>query len=478
MKLTDLTLNTPYLSLDPIFYHEVIPTPLKNPTLISVNPSAAELLGVDPAQLETDELEALLNGTLLLEGSRPYAMCYAGHQFGYYVPRLGDGRAINLGSAEGWNLQLKGSGQTLYSRQGDGRAVLRSSIREYLMSEAMHALGIPTSRALALITSDEKVARERWERGAIVLRLSRSWIRFGSFEYFFHTHRHDQLEHLADFLLRESFPQFAGEEDGYLKMFREIVKRTAHTIAQWQSVGFNHGVMNTDNMSAIGLTIDYGPFAFMDTFESGYICNHTDTQGRYSYDNQPRIGYWNLERLAHALSPLVTETKLKTELEKYGEYFTARLMELLRAKLGLEGVDENDSDLFRSLFTVLENGRVDMTPFFRTLSRYEGDRKALLALTLAPNQLDEWCDRYDKRLELNTASTEVRQEKMLRTNPKYTLKNYILQQAIDASEGGDFTLVNDLLTIAQNPYDEHHDFEHFSLPTPHEFKNLRLSCSS
>jgi uncharacterized protein YdiU (UPF0061 family) len=478
MKLTDLTLTTPYLSLDPIFYHEVSPTPLKNPTLVSFNPSAVELLGVDPAQLETDELEALLNGTLLLEGSRPYAMCYAGHQFGYYVPRLGDGRAINLGCTNGWNLQLKGSGQTLYSRQGDGRAVLRSSIREYLMSEAMDALGIPTSRALALITSDEKVARERWERGAIVLRLSPSWIRFGSFEYFFHTHRHDQLEHLADFLLRESFPQFAGEEDSYLKMFGEIVKRTAHTIAHWQSVGFNHGVMNTDNMSAIGLTIDYGPFAFMDTFESGYICNHTDTQGRYSYDNQPRIGYWNLERLAHALSPLVTETKLKTELEKYGGYFTARLMELLRAKLGLERADEHDSDLFRSLFTVLENGRVDMTPFFRSLSRYEGDRKALLALTLAPNQLSEWCDRYDKRLELNTASTQMRQEKMLRTNPKYTLKNYILQQAIDASERGDFSLVNDLLTIAQNPYDEHPDFEHFSLPTPHEFKNLKLSCSS
>jgi len=478
MKISDLTLSTPYLSLDPIFYHEVAPTPLKHPHLVSFNPTGAQLLGLDPAHIDTREIEALLNGTLLLRGSRPYAMCYAGHQFGYYVPRLGDGRAINLGSVEGWNLQLKGSGQTRYSRQGDGRAVLRSSIREYLLSEAMHALDIPTSRSLALITSDEKVARERWENGAVVLRLSPSWIRFGSFEYFFHSNRYDKLENLADFLLQESFPELIGLENSYLKMFGEIVKRTAHLIAHWQSVGFNHGVMNTDNMSAIGITIDYGPFAFLDTFESGYICNHTDTQGRYSYDNQPRIGYWNLERLAHALSPLIHEEKLKNELDKYGEYFTEHLMELLRAKLGLDCADENDSELFRSLFSVMENGRVDMTPFFRTLSRYDGNKEPLCALTLAPNQLNEWLVRYDERLRLNTSSTETRHVKMLRTNPKYVLKNYILQEAIDAAEKNDFTLVNDLLTLAQSPYDEHPAFERYANSTPNQYKNLKLSCSS
>jgi len=478
MKLSDLTLNTPYLSLDPIFYNKVVPSPLKNPRLASFNPKAAGLLGLDPEQLETDELERLLNGTLLLNGSSPYAMCYSGHQFGYYVPRLGDGRAINFGSVNGWNLQLKGSGQTLYSRQGDGRAVLRSSIREYLMSEAMDALGIPSSRALAIISSDENVAREKWERGAIVLRLSPSWIRFGSFEYFFHTNRYKELETLADFLLQESFPELIGAEDPYLKMYGLIVKRTAELIAQWQSVGFNHGVMNTDNMSAVGITIDYGPFAFMDTFESGYICNHTDAQGRYSYDNQPRIGYWNLERLAHALSPLITHDKLKMELEKYGEYFTARLMELLRAKLGLDTPDENDGDLFRGLFSLMENGRIDMTPFFRTLSRYDGDRKLLLAQTLAPNQLNEWLDRYDDRLSLNTSSEAQRHNKMLRTNPKYVLKNYILQEAIDKAQNDDFTLLNDLLRLAQNPYDEHDEFERYSQSTPHQFKNLKLSCSS
>ncbi|HZF70556.1 protein adenylyltransferase SelO [Sulfuricurvum sp.] len=478
MKLSNLTLSTPYLALDPIFYHEVAPTPLHNPRLVSFNPEAAKLLGLDPAHLSDKELEKLLNGTLLLEGSRPFAMCYAGHQFGYYVPRLGDGRAINLGCANGWNLQLKGSGQTLYSRQGDGRAVLRSSIREYLISEAMHALGIPSSRALALISSDEKVAREKWERGAIVLRLAPSWIRFGSFEYFFHTNKYKELENLADFLLQESFPQFVGVEDGYLKMYAEIVKRTAEMIAHWQSVGFNHGVMNTDNMSAIGITIDYGPFAFMDTFESGYICNHTDTQGRYSYDNQPRIGYWNLERLAHALSPLIPHAKLQTELEKYGSYFTTRLMELLRAKLGLDTPQESDGDLLRTLFSVMENGRIDMTPFFRTLSRYEGDRETLLALTLAPNQLNEWLDAYDVRLTQNSLTTYERHTQMLRTNPKYILKNYILQEAIDAAEKDDFTLVNDLLILAQNPFDEHETFERYAGVTPRQHMNLKLSCSS
>lgn len=478
MKLDELTLTTPYLSLDPIFYHKVSPAPLQKPKLISFNTDAAKLIGLDPAQISNEELTSLLNGTRLLNGSQPYAMCYAGHQFGYYVPRLGDGRAINLGCVNGWTLQLKGSGQTLYSRQGDGRAVLRSSIREYLMSEAMNGLGIPTSRALAIIGSDEKVARETWERGAIVLRLAPSWIRFGSFEYFFHAHKHQELESLADFLLQESFPQFVGVEEAYLKMFGEILKRTARLMALWQSVGFNHGVMNTDNMSAIGITIDYGPFAFMDTFESGYICNHTDAQGRYSYDNQPRIGYWNLERLAHALSPLIPTEKLRSELDKYGDYFTTYLMELLRAKLGLDTPHDNDSDLLRALFTVMENGRTDMTPFFRTLSRYNGNREHLLALTLAPNQLNEWCDRYDERLLLNASSTELRHEQMLRTNPKYILKNYILQEAIDAAEKDDFTLVNDLLMLAHSPYDEHYEFERYAGVTPQHHTNLKLSCSS
>lgn len=478
MKLSDLTFTTPYLDLDPIFYHETPPSPLKNPRLVSCNPDAARLLGLSPDTLEAAELVSLLNGRFLPDGARYYAMCYAGHQFGHYVPRLGDGRAINLGKTKGWNLQLKGSGQTLYSRQGDGRAVLRSSIREYLMSEAMAGLGIPTSRALAIITSDEPVARERWEKGAIVLRMAPSWIRFGSFEYFFHSNRHAELEKLADFLLNESFPELAHGEEPYVAMFDEIVRRTAELIAQWQSVGFNHGVMNTDNMSSAGITIDYGPFAFMDTFESGYVCNHTDTYGRYSYDSQPGIGLWNLQRLAHALSPLIPQAKLEESLQHYGTWFTAKLMKLLRAKLGLEEPREDDPELFRSLFRILESGRVDMTPFFRILSRFDGERETLLALTLTPDELNVWLDAYEARLADNSGTTAQRHREMLRTNPKYVLKNHILQEAIEKAEEEDFTLVESLLQLARDPYGEHPGFERFARPTPHSLTNLKLSCSS
>lgn len=478
MKLENLSLSTPYLNLDPIFYHEVHPTPLLRPKLVSYNPAAAQLLGLSPDGTDSEYITHILNGTKLLNGSRPYAMTYAGHQFGYFVPRLGDGRAINLGLANGWNLQLKGSGLTRYSRQGDGRAVLRSSIREYLMSEAMHALSIPSSRALALISSDEKVARERWETGAIVLRLSPSWIRFGSFEYFYHANEHEHLKALADFLILESFPHLAGVEDAYVKMYGEIVQRTAHMIAHWQSVGFNHGVMNTDNMSAIGITIDYGPYAFLDVFESGYICNHTDHEGRYRYENQPAIGHWNLAQLGRALSPLISEEKVEDELDKYGDYFTDKLLELFKNKLGLDTLPQDNSPLFRSLFKTLENGRTDMTPFFRTLSHYDGNRETLMALSLAPNQLNEWLDTYDACLQDNTSSVSQRHAKMLRCNPKYVLKNYLLQEAIELAQKDDFSLVTNLLKFAQNPYDEHPEFERYAGPTPLHHTNLKLSCSS
>lgn len=478
MKLLDLILETPYLSLDPIFYQEIVPTPLENPKLVSMNPHAARLIGLDPDQLVSGELEALLNGTLSLSGSRPFAMCYAGHQFGFYVPRLGDGRAINLGRINGWNLQLKGSGQTLYSRQGDGRAVLRSSIREYLISEAMHALGIPTTRALAIISSDEKIAREGWEKGSIVLRMSPSWIRFGTFEFFFHSNRHDKLKDLADFLLHESYPHLIGSKEPYLNMYAEIVKNTAEMIAHWQSVGFNHGVMNTDNMSASGLTIDYGPYAFMDIYDSGYICNHTDHEGRYSFDSQPGIGYWNLAQLGRSLSPLIPLDKLEIELDRYPEYFKTKLLSLYQAKLGLDTLQEGDPELFVNLLNILENGRVDMTPFFRALSRYDGERSTILSLTLAPNQMDEWLDIYEKRLESNRSTPSERHTSMLRTNPKYVLKNYILQEAIAAAENDDFSLTNHLLRLAQDPFGEHEAFERFAQPTPLEHRNLKLSCSS
>ncbi len=478
MTLDTLILDTPYLALDPLFYDRTEPTPLKDPYLISFNHDAAGLIGVAHSP-ETDEtLIGLLNGTFIPEGGEPFAMCYAGHQFGHFVPRLGDGRAINLGKTGGWNLQLKGSGETLYSRMGDGRAVLRSSIREYLMSEAMHRLGIPTTRALGLIGSKTKVVRERIERGAIVLRMSPTWVRFGTFEYFYYAGHHDKLEALADYVIAESYPQFKGEEDAYFLMFAEIVERTAALLAQWQSVGFNHGVMNTDNMSIGGLTIDYGPYAMLDDYDFSFICNHTDTHGRYSFGQQPNVAYWNLSMLARALSPIIFIERMEAKLEDFGPRYSEGYVDIMLNKLGLETREERDVDLLKWLLSVLQQGQVDYTLFFRTLCRYEGDKTPLLDIGIERERMREWLAEYDERLTREKRNTLQRQEAMLQTNPKYVLKNYMLQEAIERAERFDNSGVEALLQIARNPFDELPQFEQYARATPHEHKNLKLSCSS
>lgn len=478
MKFSNLKLTTPYLQHDDIFYHKVEPTPLANPHLISFSQDAAKLLGVDEDISLDEHLVDIVNGTHKLEGSETFAMCYAGHQFGYFVPRLGDGRAINLGKVNGQNLQLKGSGLTRYSRQGDGRAVLRSSIREYLMSEAMHGLGIETSRALALIGSDTDVAREQWEKGAIVLRLSPTWVRFGTFEYFARGSQVQHLEKLADYVIDESFPHLKGVEGIYLKMYEEIVKNTATTIAKWQSVGFNHGVMNTDNMSIDGRTIDYGPFAFLDDYESGYICNHTDQEGRYSFKNQPGIAHWNLEQLAVALSTLVTFTDAMRALKSFGEVYEAEYLSIMYKKMGLYESDEKDIELLKWMLGSLESATIDYTAFFRKLSHYNGNQKEILDIAIFRTPLQEWLDAYDVRLKKESLTQEERKVKMLAVNPKYILKNHLLQEAIDEAKKGDFSMVNNLLYVAQNPFAEHEEFEHFTKPTPQKYKNIKLSCSS
>ncbi len=476
MKLQDIQLTTSYLDLDPIFYDITEPTPLKKPYLISFNEEAAKLIDLDPDEAGTKEFVDFINGNNILKGSKPFSMCYAGHQFGYFVPRLGDGRAINLGETMGWHLQLKGAGQTLYSRQGDGRAVTRSSIREYLMSEAMHALGVPTTRALALIGSEENVVRGRMEKGAIVLRMSPSWVRFGSFEYFYYADMHDKLESLADYVIQQSFPHLEGQEDVYFLMYEEVVKKTAELLAHWQAIGFNHGVMNTDNMSIESLTIDYGPYAFLDSFDFDYICNHTDQEGRYSFRNQPPVAYWNLSMLSRALSPILNTKRSEKALESFGEYFTEKYLQLMRAKLGLEKHKEKDLTLVKHLLAVLGEQKVDYSAFFRALSHYNGNKTGLLELCEEPAVLSEWLDAYDARLQQEPS--EKRHAKMLRTNPKYVLKNYILQEAIEKAEAGDSSLVNDLLRLAQNPFDEHPKFERYAKVTPSDYQNLRLSCSS
>ena len=479
MKLTDLKLTTPYLELDPIFFDKVEPTPLAKPFLISASKDAGKLLGLSEEALDDEKIIEIVNGSHKLEGSTPFSMCYAGHQFGYFVPRLGDGRAINLGKVNGQNLQLKGSGLTLYSRQGDGRAVLRSSIREYLMSEAMHGLGISTSRALALIGSDTDVARERWEKGAIVLRLSPTWVRFGTFEYFNAKGEHDKLQKLADYVIDESFSHLKDSEGMYLNMYAEIVKNTATTVAKWQSVGFNHGVMNTDNMSIDGMTIDYGPFAFLDDYEKDYVCNHTDREGRYSFKNQPGIAHWNLQQLAKALSPIVNfESALQILEDVFGVTYEKVYSEIMYEKMGLKEEHENDRELFQWMLGSLEGATIDYSEFFRKLSRYDGDKTKILDICVYRTALEEWLESYDTRLKREQISQDERHTKMLTVNPKYVLKNHILQEAIDKAKGHDFKMIDDLLKVAHSPYDEHTELEYLCKPTPLSAKNIKLSCSS
>ncbi len=479
ITLDTLKFQTPYLALDEEFYDLCTPIPLEDPYLIHFNAEAAKLIDLDPKSSDDPRFVELLNGTFSPEGSRSFSMCYAGHQFGNYAPRLGDGRAHNLGRVNDWNLQTKGSGETLYARMADGRCALRSSIREYLMSEAMHYLGIPTTRSLGVIGSKTKIIRNHIEYGAIVMRMSKSWVRFGTFEYFYYTKQHAKLRSLAEYVISESYPHLINDEDRFYKLFCEVVDRTARLIAQWQGIGFNHGVMNTDNMSIAGLTIDYGPFAMMDDFKYGYICNHTDRAGRYSYGEQPNVSYWNLTMLSKALSPLISQERMQAKLDDYGAFiYPNAYIDVMRQKLGLEHPLEEDSDLIEKLVIMLHDVLVDYTLFFRTLSRYDGDRTPLFDIVMEPIILDEWLNLYDERLSKESRLTDARQHSMLAINPKYVLKNYLLDKAITQALQGKYSMIDTLLHLARHPYDELSELDHYSHETPEEYKNIGLSCSS
>lgn len=483
MKFSNLKLTTPYLNLAPTFYEKVEPTPLDKPFLISTSQSAAKLLGVDEDLALDEALINIVNGKTKLEGSETFAMCYGGHQFGEFTGRLGDGRVINLGKIKGQNLQLKGAGLTLYSRLGDGRAVLRSSLREYLISEAMYGLGIETSRALALIGSHTDVRREQLEKGAIVLRLSPTWVRFGTFEYFYASGEHDKLKILADYVIDESFPSLKESEGVYLKMYEQIVKNTATTIAKWQSVGFNHGVMNTDNMSIDGRTIDYGPFAFLDDYNPHNVCNETDKQGLYSFKNQPIAARWNLDMLARVLSPII-DYDLSEEVltDTFWSTYTKVYQELLYEKMGLQTKEDEDKELLEGMIRALGSSTIDYTQFFRKLSRFtlekKGNKSEILTSCVNREPLGKWLDKYSQRLDKETLNVNARHKKMLKVNPKYILKNHILQEAIEKAEEHDFSMVNELLKVALAPFDEHPELEYLCKPAPIKSNNIQLSCSS
>ncbi len=469
----NIKVTNPYLKLSEEFYNLETPQPLKNAYLIDLNLELSEEIGLN--SLSDSDFLKLTNGEFLLDGAKPFASVYAGHQFGHFVPQLGDGRAINIGTIDGWHLQLKGSGITKYSRDGDGRAVLRSSIREYLVSEAMHGLGIDTTRAISIVGSKHRVYRGEWESGAVVLRASKSWIRVGTFEYFYHKGMYKELAQLIEYTILESYSHLSNREDKIALFFQELVAKSARLVASWQAVGFNHGVLNTDNFSIAGLSIDYGPFAFFDDYNRNYICNHTDRGGRYSFKNQPNIFKWNLSALALTLSKFVDISILKEIIEEFDTIYLDRYLDLISKKLGLEHREKDDYSLIEELLSLMETLEIDYTLFFRTLSYYNKDQEPLLKLALYHNPLKDWLNRYSKRLELNSRDTK---SDMLQINPKYVLKNYMLQDAIDLAQRGDFSLVKDLLKIAKNPYIEHEKLERYSKSTPQEYKNRKLSCSS
>ena len=465
-----------------------MPTPLPAPYLVGVSAPAAELIGLTPAQV-ADSLDILI-ANAAPEQAQPLAAVYSGHQFGVWAGQLGDGRAILFGDVETahgpMELQWKGAGLTPYSRMGDGRAVLRSSIREFLCSEAMHALGIPTSRALSVAGSDQGVVRETMETAAVVIRMAPSFVRFGSFEHWYYGKRNDELKILADYVLDRFYPALRARENPYAALLEEVVRRTAHLIAQWQAVGFMHGVMNTDNMSILGLTLDYGPFGFMEAFDANHICNHSDNQGRYSYANQPQIGHWNCYALAQAMLPLIGEVDAtQAALDAYQPAFAARMDELLHAKLGLTMLEvhaEADRDLFDAMFALMQANHVDFTLFFRRLGGLRaadasGD-EPLRDLFIDRPAFDAWAAQYRARLQAESSDDAGRQLAMNRVNPKYVLRNYLAQVAIEKAQNKDFTELARLLAVLQRPYDEQPEHEAYAALPPDWASDLEVSCSS
>jgi hypothetical protein len=486
-KLEALTFDNTYARLPGAFYTRVEPTPLPNPRLVSFNPDAAALIDLDPDEAKRPEFAGVFGGNLLIPGSDPVAMIYSGHQFGIFAGRLGDGRALLLGevrNARGdkWDLHLKGAGQTPFSRDGDGRAVLRSTIREYLCGEAMHGLGIPTTRALCIVAGDEAVLRERPEPGAMLLRMAPTHVRFGSFQTFFSWRQPDQVRRLADYVIEQHYPDLAPADDRYARMFVEVALRTARLIARWQAVGWAHGVMNSDNMSIVGLTLDYGPYGFLDAYDPEFICNHSDHHGRYSFRNQPDIGYFNLRCLGQALSPLVTPEQEQAALAAYETEFARHYLDLMRAKLGLRETKPEDASLVEDLLTLMAASRVDYTIFFRALGGFasgpEERSHALRDFFLDREGFDRWVLRYAERLRAEGSRDAERRERMHRANPKYVLRNHLAQVAIEKAYRKDYTEIDRLRQLLTHPFDEQPEMESYAAPPPDWAKTISVSCSS
>lgn len=485
----------------------VSPKQTGNPELLHVSPEMLENIGLSLNDAQSKDFLNVFTGNKVWSDTKPYAMCYGGHQFGHWAGQLGDGRAINLFEVEhnntSWALQLKGAGATPYSRTADGLAVLRSSIREYLCSEAMFHLGVPTTRALSLALSGDQVMRDVMydgnpanEKGAIVCRAAASFLRFGNYQIFAARQDEANLKVLLDYTIKHHFSHLgAPSKDTYIAFFKEVTNRTLEMIIHWQRVGFVHGVMNTDNMSILGLTIDYGPYGWLEGYDYGWTPNTTDKQNkRYRYGNQPNIGLWNLLQLANAIYPLVQETKpFEDILNQYKVDFDKRSLEMMRSKLGLELQDEGDKQLIEGLEDNLHLTETDMTIFFRNLADFKTAEKAIDGIAEAfykpedvvgniKKRWEDWFAKYEERLHNESLSPEERKSKMNTVNPKYVLRNYMAQLAIDAADKGDYGLIDELFNMLKKPYDEQPDYQKWFAKRPewarHKVGCSMLSCSS
>ncbi len=488
-------------------YSRVNPSPVAAPRLLAYSPEVSELLGLTADDLAAPDFAAVFAGNALIDGMQPYAANYGGHQFGHWAGQLGDGRAITLGETinakgERWELQLKGAGPTPYSRSADGRAVLRSSLREFLCSEAMFHLGVPTTRALSLVTTGEPVVRDMFydghakaEPGAIVCRVAPSFIRFGNFELPASRGEGELLKQLVDFTIRRDFPELITTgEQLYTDWFAEVCARTARMVAHWMRVGFVHGVMNTDNMSILGLTIDYGPYGWIDNFDFDWTPNTTDAEGRrYRFGQQARIAHWNLTRLANALVPLFASVEpLNAGLQQFIDVYTQTEREHVAAKLGLQHCLDDDVDLMHTLYALLHAFEVDMTLFFRALPELNLQAPTLASFVhafydevkqqAAAPQFNEWLVRYAARLRQDDWSPEARRARMQAVNPRYVLRNYLAQEAIDRAEQGDYAGIHELLAVLRQPYTDQPGREAFAQRRPewarHKAGCSMLSCSS
>jgi serine/tyrosine/threonine adenylyltransferase len=524
MKLENLNFNNHFQKLGVDFFAKALPTSLKNQKVIAYSANAAKLIDLDVAEIKSKKFSDIISAKKPHPKFCYLSQIYGGHQFGHYAGKLGDGRAILLSQIknkknESWDLVLKGSGLTPYSRtyiqNSDGKSVLRSAIREFLISESMFHLGIPTSRALCLIASDDFAIRETVEPAAQIIRLAQSHVRFGTFELFFYQKQNDKIKILADYVIEKNFPE---AKNNYAKFLEKVVESTAKTIAKWQAFGFCHGVLNTDNMSILGITFDYGPFGFLDEYNPHHICNHSDQQGRYSYINQPAIGMWNLNAFAITLSSLISMEEIKEIVSSYEKIFLDEYHDLMAKKLGFERCDEEIKKLIYEVLELLEKHQIDYTNFFRGLAELSSSappspvtlgakrRESHASYTSnqnsrdpriasdsrmtsfvgedfkitdsAKNNFDLWHKKYSELLKSKNISNTSRKKLITTSNPKFILRNHLLQTAIEKAYAGDFSEVKKLQKIMEKPFAEQKENESYASLPPAWAKEIVVSCSS